>query len=456
MRVIIIGLGQTGTMLADMASKEGHDVIVVDSRRELIDKVTDLYSVSGVCGNGATKATLLKAGADTADVVIAMTPVDEVNLMISIIAKSCGAIYTAARVHLPEISCEEEYLKEEFKLDCIINSRMETALEIARLLKLPGSVKADAFFGEDAAMLKIIVTKENKLADAPVKNVRARFNGNILIGCLIRDGKLIVPDGRFTLKENDVIDAVVASGEIEKIMVELGASRRTVKKVMVIGGGTTGMYLAKELTAAGKLVTMIENSPERCRYLSEQIPKAIVSYADGTDTEEFLKEKISGNDAVVALTGEDEKNLVTSLFAWSHGVGRVITKVNTSSYEGLLNKANIQLTISPATISTDRFLSFIKNVAVYNDEGNDIQGLYQIADGKAEAIEFIVYDNFVKKNVAIGAKEFTLKKDVMIAVIIRDGRFIIPDEKSMIRPGDHVVVIARANNGLNTINQIFR
>jgi len=108
MRVIIIGLGQTGTMLADMASKEGHDVIVVDSRRELIDKVTDLYSVSGVCGNGATKATLLKAGADTADVVIAMTPVDEVNLMISIIAKSCGAIYTAARVHLPEISCEEE------------------------------------------------------------------------------------------------------------------------------------------------------------------------------------------------------------------------------------------------------------------------------------------------------------------------------------------------------------
>ena len=159
---------------------------------------------------------------------------------------------------------------------------------------------------------------------------------------------------------------------------------------------------------------------------------------------------------MVALTGEDEKNLVTSLFAWSHGVGRVITKVNTSSYEGLLNKANIQLTISPATISTDRFLSFIKNVAVYNDEGNDIQGLYQIADGKAEAIEFIVYDNFVKKNVPLGAKEFTLKKDVMIAVIIREGRFIIPDEKSVIKPGDHVVVIAKANNGLNTINQIFR
>lgn len=456
MRIVIVGLGQTGTMLADLTAKERHDVIVVDQNKEIVDKTTDYYSVGGICGNGATKETLLKAGADTADVVVAVTPVDEINMLICRVAKSCGCLYTAARIHRTDISKEEQFFKKEFQIDYFINSAEEMATEIARHIHLPGTIKADAFFGNDACMVRVKVQPKSELVGMGAFQMRNFFGADVLTGCVVRGDKFLVPDSKFLFQPDDVADFIIPTEAIEKVMVKLGLLRKAVKKVLIVGGGVTGLCLAEKLIQEKKTVSIIENNPERCRYLAEKVPQAFVSFADGMDTENLLREKMTHQDAVITLTGKDENNLVISLFAWSNDVGTIITKVNSTMYEKLLNKVSIDITISPSVITTERLFSFIKNVAVYNEKGNDIQSLYQVADGKAEVLEFIVYDNFMKSNVPFKSKEFTVKKDVMIAAIIRDGEFIIPNGESVIKPDDRVIVVAKVNNGINSINQIFK
>ncbi|MBO5281814.1 MAG: Trk system potassium transporter TrkA [Lachnospiraceae bacterium] len=456
MKIIIVGLGQTGTLLAQRISRENHDVVAIDNNKEIVENVTNLYSVSGICGSGASREILLQAGADSADVIIAVSPVDEINLMACMMAKRCGTRYAVARIHRPELADDQSYFSEALQIDCIVNPKRDAAMEMNRQIGMPGKVKADAYFSDVATIIRINMDQHVIPGGSmPLKEVRQFFGTDMLVATVTRGDKLYIPKGDFVIQPGDVVGIIAADTVIPQIIMKLGLMRGPAKRVMLVGGGTVAYYLARKLLEEKKSVTILEHDKKRCAELAELLPEAEISYADGIDAEVLLEEGMKKADVCVSLTGNDDSNLVISLFAWSCGVESVITKVNATAYEKLLNKVNIDITISPSVITADRVMSFVRNVTVYNARGNDIQSLYQLAGGLAEAIEFIAYDSCSRLGVLFKQPELKLKKDILIAMIIREGQVIIPDGSSCIQPGDRVVVISKKGHGLNTLNDIF-
>ena len=455
MKIIIVGLGQTGTLLAHRIAAEYHDATVVDCDKERVEAVTNLYNVSGVCGSGASKEILLQAGAETADVIIAVSPVDEVNLMACMVAKKCGTHYAVARIHRPELAQDREYFAEAFRIDFITNPKLDTALEMFRQIGMPGKVKADAYFSDVATIIRINMDKNIIPEGMSMREVKNFFDTDMLVATVTRGDKLVIPKGDFVIQPGDVVGIIAADTAVSQIIMKLSLMRRPAKRVVLVGGGTVAYYLGKKLLEDKKSVIILENDKKRCAELAQLLPKAEISYADGVDADVLLEEGLKKADVCVSLTGNDDANLVISLFAWSCGVESVITRVNATAYERLLNKVNMDITISPAVISADRVMGFVRNVAVYNADGNDIQCLYQLAGGMAEAIEFIAYDNCQKLGIMFRQPEFRLKKDILVAMIIRQGKVIIPDGNSCIQSGDRVVVISKKGHGLNTLNDIF-
>lgn len=455
MKIIIVGLGKTGMLLADMLSKENHDVTVVDSDKKTVEAATDKYSVSGVCGSGASQSVMLKAGADTADVIVVLTPSDETNLMVCMLAKKLGTRYAALRLQSPEFVADRDYICKQFGIDYIVNPKRDTAMEINRQIGLPGIVKSVAFFSTDVVMLRIDIDSGNPLAGKTLKATRGVFDTEMLVCTVKREDKAFVPNGDFVINEHDVVSVICSKSSVEKIATKLGLLRKPVKSVFIVGGGTTGKYLAEMLISEGKQITILESDKERCMELSEELPKATIAYAEEVNSDILIEEGIKNSDVCVSLTGEDEKNLVISLFAWSCGVSSIITKVNLPSYERLLNKVKIDITVSPTVISTDMLMRFVRNVTVFNEKGNDIQRIFSVAGGMAEAIEFVAYDDCKMLGIPLKSADFKLRKGLLLAAVIRNGKAIIPDGNTAIESGDSVVVITKSGHHLNILNDIF-
>lgn len=455
MKIIIAGLSRAGISLAELLSKENHDVMVIDSDKEKVESITDKYSVSGVAGSCMSQAVLMKAGANTADVCIALTFSDETNLCTSLMAKKCGTRYTAIKLNLSELAQEKDLLSDMFAVDYVMTPKEDTAEEIAKHIGLPGSLRADAFFSCDTTMIRIVADRENKLAGASVKDVRRLFETDMLVATVNRDGKVIIPNGNTRIEEKDEVGLIVPKDSMTAMVMKLGLIRKPVKSVLLIGGGEVALSLAKQLLAEKKKVTILDNNRERCAFLTRELPKATISCAKEIDSRVLMEEGIQSADVCVSLTSKDDINFMLSMFAWSCGVESVITRVGSPTYEGLLNRVNIDITISPVMIAVEKIMSFIRDVEIPNEAGNDIFCMYQIAGGLAEAIEFIAYDNFKMKNIPLKDEKFRIKKHVLIGMIIRDGEALIPDGNSEIRPGDHVVVVTHKSSGLNTINDII-
>lgn len=455
MKIVIAGLTQVGICLAETLSKENHDVMVIDQDGNKVNAVTDRYNVSGVTGNCASKSTLLRAGVDTADVCVTLTPSDETNLCTCMMAKKCGTRYTVAKLDNPELTGEQKYYEQEFMVDYVLTPKEDTALEIARHIGLPGTVRADAFFSFDTTMFRVTADKENGLAGMHVKDIRNLFDTDMLVGTICRNGKLLIPDGTSVIEEKDEVYLIVPHSSMTTVMMKLGMMRKPVKNVLIIGGGDIARSLAGLLLENKKKVTILDIDRSRCADLAQILPQATISCAAEIDSKVLLEEGIDKADVCVSLTGRDDTNLVLSMFAWSCGVNSVITKVNSTTYESLLNRVNIDITISPVLISVERITGFIRNVEVPNDAGNDIACMYQIAGGVAEAIEFIAYDNFKAKDIPLKDKGFKLKKNLLIGMVLKDGVAVIPGGNTSIQPGDHVVVITKRDSGLKTLNDIL-
>lgn len=457
MKIIIVGLGQTGTLLAQRTAEENHDVAVIDSDKERVESVTNLYNVSGVCGSGASREILLQAGAAAADVIIAVSPLDEVNLMACAVAKDCGTRYAVARIHRPELSADRDYFAETFRVDYVVNPKRDTALEMYRQIRIPGRVKADAYFSDVATIIRIRMDQDLIPGGSmPLTEVKRFFDTDMLVATVIRGEKLYIPRGDFVIQPGDVVGIIAADTAISQIIMKLGLSHKPARRFMLVGGGTVAYYLAQKLLENKGSVTILEKDKKRCAELAELLPEAEVSFADGIDADVLLEEGIKKADVCVSLTGSDDTNLVVSLFAWSSGVESVVTRVNATAYEKLLSQVNMDVTLSPAVISADRIMGFVKNVTVYNAKGNDIQCLYQLSNGRAEAIEFIAYDSCKKLGITFKQPEFKVKKDILVALIIRQGEVIIPDGNSCIQSGDRVVVISKRGHDLNVLNDIFQ
>ena len=451
MKIIIAGLGEAGNTLVKELARESHDITVIDRDSELVDSITDAYSVNGVVGSGASKETLLRAGVEGADIFIALTHIDEVNLLSCMQAKNCGASKTVSRLQMTDLAADVEQLKKEYNIDYIVRPHIDIVEEIMRNLGLPGFVKLEGLFGNIATLIDMSIMRDSCLKDQSLAFIRSNICSDILISTVIREDKLFIPDGNFVLKEGDFITISASNDNLEKTLATLGISRTRSEKVMLVGCGVIGEYLTKELIAGGRPLTIIENNMNRCRTLMDAFPTAKVVYADDEITEVLEEEGLSKTGTLISLTGSDETNLVISMFAWSKRVPSVITKVDKLSHVRLLHRVNIDITASPTELSVLRLLHFIRNTA--NQRG--MNGFYRVADGKAEVMEFTAGSDFKALDIPFADKNFKLKKGILISGIIRDGSLMIPSGRSCIKKGDRVMITAPVEKGIRTLNDIF-
>lgn len=453
MKIIIVGLGQTGRLLAAVASQEHHDVVVVDSRREAVEEMTEKYNINGVVGSGGSRKILIQAGAEIADMLVALTPYDELNLLSCMTAKKLGTKDTSARISCPEFDEDEAYIMEEYGIDRLLNPEKEAAREMLWHTELSGALRTEAFFDRKAMIAELEVDENSPLANRSMQQVKEFFDTDMLVVAIHRKKEMIIPNGNIRIQPQDRLEVIVPVKSVRDIFHKLHMKKKNVKNVLLVGCGTTGYYLAKELEPSGFSVKILEKDKERCIELLKLLPQAQIICGDAVDTQTLKEEGIRKMDACLSLTGDDRTNLAVSLFAHSQGVTQVLAKINEMGYEQLLKTTDINVCVSPSSVIVEKLLSVIRNLA--SSDRSWIKKLYRIADGRAEAIAFEVSDSCGKINTPFRAPEFKLKKGILIAAIIRGKEIMIPDGSSSMEAGDTVVVVTDASNVLNEIDDIF-
>lgn len=457
MKILIIGLSRTGLGMIKGILDENHEVTVIDKSKSAVEEATIKYNICGFCGSGASRAVLQKAGVADTDIVIAATETDEVNLMCSMIAKSLGARYVVAVLRNPDFVLEKEYLRTEFGISYIINPELDTANEIANLIKFPVSLKAEAFFSHDISIAEIPLGDKFDIDGVSISNLESKIDTDRLV-CTVRRGKNVyVPDGSFILKKGDILDVITSNDTLKQICESLGIIKKTVKSVMMVGCGTVGLYLAKKLCDMKLKVKIIEFDKKRCKELIAELPHAEIVYGDGLESGLLVEEGIKDYDACVSLTGDDESNLVVAMFAWSCGIHPIITKIISPSYAEILKEVSIDYTVSPSFISMRNLLRYIRIMENRNSRlKGDIKALYKIEGDSAEAIEFIADENFDMIGVHFEAPEFKLKPNTIVAAVIRNDDVIIPNGSTTIEVGDRVIVITLCGNKYHTLDDILK
>ncbi len=456
MKIIIVGAGRTCNLLvASLTKKRNYDITVIDMQKNLVDGITDRYNVNGVTGSGASKETLVKAGAAYADILIALTPVDEINLLSCMQAKSVGTQYTVARVSQPDLDDEKESLEREHGIDFIFNPKYDLAESVALSIGLPGVAKHEGVFEGFMQMVTVSITEESPLVDKTIMEIRSEIHTLFFIGTVLRDGRLFVPLGDFVIKAGDIICILSSVRDMMKTLKKVGVIKNHVKDVMIAGGGTSSEYLVEMLLEQKKNITLIDSDIDRCRDVMERYPDVQVVYKNGELSEIMEEEGIDHMDAVVALTDSDEENLVTSLFAWSKNISSILTEIEAPAHLKLLHRVNLDITLSASEISVDKLIRFIHNCEA-SDAPNQIESYFSVSDNKAEVMQFTAGEDLKNEGIAIRELLHVLKSGVLVATIIRDGQLIIPLGDQSIRKGDKVIIISDKKNHIENLNEIFK
>ncbi len=457
MKILIIGLARTGLGLISSILGEEHSITVIDKSHEAVEYATEKFNVCGYCGSGASRTVLRKAGIADTDIVIAATETDEINLMCSMMAKSLGAKKVVAFVRNPDFAEESDYIKNQFGISHVVNPEYDTAREISRIIRFPIPLKLDAFFSSDTTVSELTIDEKITEADIKISEFRKKFSADILISTVKRGKDVFVPNGDFVLKLGDTINVVSSQNELKKLCESLGLIKKPIKSVMMVGCGTIGLYLAKELCEHKIRVKIIEFNKKRCEELLVELPNAEIVYGDGVESGLLTEEGIQKFDACVALTGADETNLVISMFAWSCGIHPIITKIVSPSYAEILKEVEIDYTVSPALSTAHNLLRYVRHHENRSEHrSGDINAVNRSADGKIEFVEFIADSNFSKKEVPFSSPDFKLKPNTLIAAIIREGNVIIPDGRSVIRDSDRVIAVTLNSSGFCNLEEILK
>ena len=452
MNIIVIGCGKIGSTILASLSAEGHDVVAVDINPELIAEITNVHDVMGVCGNGADYDTLKEAGAEEAQLVVAATGSDELNLLSCYLAKKMGTENTIARVRNPEYSDKTlNFMRKHMEISMTINPERLAAHELYNILKLPSAVKIENFAGRFFEMIEIRLKPDSKLDGMRITEMRTQFNAKFLICAVKRGDTAYIPDGNFILRSGDRIGITAAPTEILKLLKELGILQKQARNIMILGGSRTSYFLARRLTNAGSSVTIIERDRQLCEELCEALPKAVIINADGAQQEILLEEGLHSLDAFVSLTGIDEENILISSFAQSQNVPTVIAKVNRDELIPLSEHWGLDCIVSPKRLISDVLVKYAR--ALQNSAESSVESLFKLMDDKVEALEFTVKADSKMKNIAF--RDLKTKPNTLIAGILRDRKPIIPSGEDMLLPGDKVVVFA-ANQRINSLSDILK
>ena len=451
MKIIIVGCGKVGYAIAQQLTQEKHDITVVDDEAAHLNRADSTLDVLCIHGNGASISVLMEAGARDADLVIAVTGVDETNLVCALIAKSVGAQHTIARVRNPEYRRDADMLKREIGLDMVINPDLAAAQEIARILSFPAAISVEPFAGGRIDMIGFQVSENDTICGVPLSQAHRLRQAEVLICAAEHQGDYIIPDGNFTPAAGDRVYMLGAKPELQRMLKEMGRTWQKVKKVSVLGGSRSAMYLAWELQKTNTGVRIVEMDPDKCLRLSAQLPHVLVIQGDGTDNTLLQQEGILDADAFVAVTNRDEENLLMAMHAQRSGVPKVLAKMTRPNYMELVNSTGIDSIISPKDIISSQILRYVR--ALGNAEGSKVESLYKMLGGHVEALSFTAA---ASSHDVLGKplKDLPLRKGLLVAAIVRDEHTIIPSGMTTIEDGDHVVVVTRAT-GLDDLTDIL-
>lgn len=451
MNILIIGCGKIGETLVASLVAEGHDVVAIDKNPEVISEITNTYDVMGLCGNGADSDILAEAGVQNAEMTIAVTGSDELNMLACFFAKKMGSGNTIARIRNPEYNDKSlGFFKQHLDLSMAINPELLAARELYNILRMPSAVKIETFSVRNFEMIELRLREGSALVNKRLSDLRMEYSAKFLICAVQRGEEAYIPDGNFVLKSGDKIGLTASPSEIIKLFKELGIQKSRARNIMILGGSRTAYYLAKMLTSTGNAVTIIEKDKNLCDELCESLPKAIIINGDGAHQDLLLEEGLRSLDAFVGLTGMDEENLLLSSFASSKNVPKVIAKINRDELIPLAEHWGLDSFVSPRKLIADNIVQYAR--ALSNSEGSSVETLYKLMDDKVEVLEFSV-----KNKLSFLGKPFRdlkLKSNILIAGIVRDRKIIIPSGDDVLLEGDRVVVLA-ANQRIGDLSDII-
>ena len=450
MKIIIVGCGKVGTTLAEQLNRENHDITLIDCDSEALQSISDSTDVMSVTGNGAVYQVQMEAGIKEADLLIATTNSDELNMLCCLIAKKAGNCHTIARIRNPEYSAEINYIREELNLSLAINPELAAAREIARLLRFPNAIKIELFAKGRIELLKFMIPKDSILDRMKVMDVVSRLKSNVLICAVERGDDVVIPDGNFEMRGGDKISFIAPHADCADFLRKAGIENNTVNSAMFVGGGKLTVYLAKALADTKIKIKIIEQDEERCRILSELLPHAMIIHGDGSDQKLLLEEGIRQTEAFASLTGFDEENILLSLYAASQSRAKLITKVNKIAFENVINALNLGSVIYPKMLTADIILQYVR--AMQNSMGSNIETLYKIVADKAEALEFRVRGD--SPVLGIPLEKLRTRNNLLVACINRNGRIIMPRGKDTLEAGDTVIIVT-THTGLNDLKDIL-
>lgn len=451
MNIIISGCGKIGTTLVDALSSEGHDITVIDKDAKVIQEITNVYDVMGVVGNGTDCEPLEEANVSKARLFIAVTGSDELNMLSCYIARKMGAKHTIARIRNPEYNDDSlGFLRHHLNLSMAINPEMLAADEVFNVLKLPSASKIETFSKRNFELIEMVLKENSAIDGMKLSEIRAKRKENFLIGVVRRGDDVYIPDGNFVLKSGDRIGLMTSVADVARLLKSFAQTQKKARNIMILGASKTAYYLTKHLLNTGNNVTVIEKNLDRCEKFSEDLPKAVIIHGDGAQQELLLEEGLTSMDAFVSLTGMDEENILISYFASTQNVPKVISKVNRKELSALSSRLGLDCIISPRNVVQDLVLKYVR--ALDNSRGSNIETLYKVMDGKAEAIEFNVRPEL--DFLGIPLKELNIKPNILVAGIIRGRKIIIPAGDDYISANDKVVVLS-TDTGLQDLSDIL-
>ncbi|HCC34334.1 MAG TPA: Trk system potassium transporter TrkA [Ruminococcaceae bacterium] len=451
MNIVVVGDGKVGLAITAQLSSEGHDLTVVDSNSKVLEQSVEQFDVMVVHGNGASLPTLREANADQADLLIAATSADEINLLTCILARRVGAKHTIARVRNPEYAEQLVLMREELGLSMTINPELSAAKEIYNLLQFPSFLQRDTFAKGKVEIVELKVKAGSRLDDLPLNKLHKILSVKVLVCAVRRGSETFIPSGFFVLKENDRIFVTAASRDLVKLMHNLNIKTQKIHSCMIIGGSRIAYYLSKMLIDSGISVKIVEKNPERCVVLSEMLPEAIVIEGDGSKQRLLLEEGLDKTDAFVTLTNIDEENIFFSLYAKHVEVPHVITKISRMEYSNVIQSMGIDAPVCPKLLCATEITRYVRAMA--NTTGGAVITMHELVDGRVHALEFLAGPG--TKYLDNPLADVPIKKGILIACIIRKGRAIIPEGGNCIRRDDTLIIVIQGDRIIVNLNDIF-
>ncbi len=451
MKILIAGAGKVGRAVTEELSSEGHDLTLIDRNADLLESIQGSYDVITIEGNAASATTLQEADIDKADLLIAATNADEINMLACITANAMNPnIDTIARIRDPEYVDQAYVMREQFGLKLVVNPEKDTAREIARLIRYPGFIKRETFAKAKVEIVELKVKEKSKLNNLRLMDLTKTVRSQVLVCCVLRDGKATMPDGNFILQEGDKVFVTGAAGDMRTLLLNLGIITKTVKHVLIAGGGKISYYLADELERYGITSSIIEQDKATCEDLARRLPFTTIVCGDASDQAILESEEIRDYDAFVSLTGLDELNIVTSMYASLAKVPHIVTKLGRGENFELTDKLPIGSIVCPKALCTMHIVRYVR--AIQNHRGA-AQSIHRIAEGKVDAIEFVVESN--TRHIGEPLKDMNLKNNLLVVSIRNGSKVEIANGNSSFQIGDVIVVVTDKDNAVYTVNDIF-